>query len=241
MIKPFVLKGLSIASSLRILNTVVLPKACYLAHLWDFNDKISIHSILKDILRAPFNPPSELLHVVAQVPPMKLRHTQLRLTTLKQLILSNNFQIQDNPKSKLTLSLKTEVAKLLGIRTVTENTQIATTRLSRSQILNYITKLWKRIWNLTCICSGPTDNLLCKMGNPDALLTHNKVPLDRNPKITGSLCALLSGHSRLQAHLYRLGQTFSPTCICLGGDETPSHYVLSVVYSTPLENVTLTY
>ena len=47
----------------------------------------------------------------------------------------------------------------------------------------------------------------------------------RRPRLVGSLCALLTGHSRLQLHMYRLKLTFSPTCICLAEDETSIHFL----------------
>ena len=57
------------------------------------------------------------------------------------------------------------------------------------------------------------------------LLNKNAIPLYPNPKLVGILCSLLSGHTKLQVHLYKLKLTFSPTCICLKDDETPHHYI----------------
>ena len=60
-LKPFVFSNLNIECSRRIFLTVILPKACYLAHLWDTNHRISTYPYIKDMLRVPFRPPLEHL------------------------------------------------------------------------------------------------------------------------------------------------------------------------------------
>ena len=65
----------------------------------------------------------------------------------------------------------------------------------------------------------------------------NKLGLHLNDKyrVFGSIWGLLSGHWCLQYHLYVLDLTFSPTCICLTGDETSQHYS----FDCPLYNSVL--
>ena len=70
-------------------------------------------------------------------------------------------------------------------------------------------------------CCGLLDNLhLCWN-----VIFAYRIPLTITPKIFGPNCALLTGHCRLQLHLYKLNLTFSLTCICLMSDESPQHYL----------------
>ena len=55
----------------------------------------------------------------------------------------------------------------------------------------------------------PAEGLLASMTLPSAILTQNPIPNKLNNKLTGSLCALLTGHSRLQSHKYELGLTLN--------------------------------
>ena len=46
------------------------------------------------------------------------------------------------------------------------------------------------------------------------------------PRLVGVALSLVSGHCDLQLHRYKLGLTYSPTCLCLTEDESAGHFVL---------------
>ena len=70
-----------------------------------------------------------------------------------------------------------------------------------------------------------TDGLLYLFSDCKLIWNEQRIPLCTDPRLLGQLCGLLTGHANLQLHRYRLGLTFSPTCICLGGDESPQHFL----------------
>ena len=51
------------------------------------------------------------------------------------------------------------------------------------------------------------------------------VPRTLSPRVFGALCSLVTGHCALLEHKFKLGLSFTPTCICLEGDESVSHYM----------------
>ena len=72
--------------------------------------------------------------------------------------------------------------------------------------------------------ANPSSGLLSDIKLCQSIYSGNKLPLNVKSRVFGSICGLLTGHCRLQYHLYVLDLTFSPTSICLTGDETSQHY-----------------
>lgn len=180
------------------------------------------------MLHAPFNPPGDVLHVVGRILPISLMHTKFRLNIVRQLIMLNPNNLEEHPKSKLTLMLRSEYTKCMkyfnGSKNVTGEPMI-----KQPIIKNYINHLWDMKWN-NHLQRTQSCGLISTMDHPKLLLYKNQIPDTISPKLVGNLCALITGHSRLQDHTYLLKLTFSPTCICLTGDETPYHFL----YDCPL-------
>ena len=75
MLKPFMFSGLKINTSIRILKTVLFPKAAYLAYLWVTSHKLSLYTSLKTILNAPVYSAAKCLHAFSNIPPIELTYT----------------------------------------------------------------------------------------------------------------------------------------------------------------------
>ena len=154
---------------------------------------------------------------------------------LRQLITCNNTNIlHSHNRSNLNQILKIDGAKFLGLRLIDNFTVLSANSFSRYKIKAYITTKWKESWCNYMRSSGNTDGLLSFIENPTDLIDKSSIPLNNPAKLVGSLCALLTGHTRLQLHTYKLKLTFSPTCICLEEDESPYHFVFTCkLYSIP--------
>ena len=113
-----ILHGLSIRSTRKILCTTVIPKAYYLAHLWDWTHSLSLYYQLKEMLHTPFHPLSESLHVFSDILPVPIFYTKMRLGTVKQIAKLVPDNIRTYPKSKLALLMLSELAKLLKVRVI---------------------------------------------------------------------------------------------------------------------------
>ena len=235
LLQPFVNHGLKPSVLKRILLTTVIPAALYLSHLWDCSDSLSIYTQLKHMLHAPFFPPGEFLHSFVRILPIPLLHIKMRLTSLRQLIIIDPGLLA-YPKSKLTLILRSELAKLLNIRILTSEINLSVIDIKQSAINRHINNLWAKRWagyNLRNSGYG----LFSMLDDKQQIIDKNPIPLERDARLLGSLCALLTGHSRLQAHQYLLKLTLAPTCSCLGGDETPYHFIFECeLYQTIRKN-----
>ena len=113
----------------------------------------------------------------------------------------------------------------MGIRYISKLNDIIGGTLSKTRIMKHVKSIWQSKWANFCLNNGAIEGLLGYIQDPIKLISTNKVPLTYRPKLVGSLCVLLTGHTRLQLHLYKLKLTHSPTCICLEGDESPIHFV----------------
>ena len=226
LLKPFIFTNLSVTATRKILSSVILPKTCYLAHLWDTQIKFSIYSALKDMLRVPFFPPGEHLHVFSRIFPLPILYTYQRLNLAKQLLLHNDLNILEKyHKSPIAQSVKSDFLKYTGTRRLDDDQAIIS--FKKSQINKHIYKRWQMRWQTCCLQFNSSQGLLGLLADKSSLIYYNKIPLHLNPRIIGSLCALITGHTRLQLHTYKLKLTYSPTCVCLEEDESPHHYLFN--------------
>ena len=74
MMLPYIRHGLRPQVTRTILNTAILPKVLYNAYIWDINEEMSLHTCLKDLLGAPFNPSTETLHKLANTQTIHIRY-----------------------------------------------------------------------------------------------------------------------------------------------------------------------
>jgi len=223
MLKPYIYGGLNICTARKIILTVILPKAAYLAHIWDTSKCLSIYNMLKDTLHVPFQPPSECLHVFASIPPLNILYLRSRLKLVKQ-ILTIRGTANQYPRSMLTQILLAETRKFLDSRTASIDDKILR-YLTNNKIYTHTQNIWKISWVNFCKRYNSAESLINFIPDPSVLITTAKIPSKHDAKLTGKLCALISGHAKLQVHLYHLGLTFTPLCVCRGGDETPYHFL----------------
>ena len=85
--------------------------------------------------------------------------------------------------------------------------------------------VWSTSWSNFCRRYNSSESLINFVPNCKSLLSNARIPTNYETKLTGQLCSLISGHSNLNAHLFRLGLTLTPLCACSEGDETPLHYL----------------
>ena len=179
------------------------------------------------MLRVPYNPPLEQLHIYAQTKPLPIQYTILRLGLVSQLISSqHNLELQTYPNSKLSRLILADITKFTKTRNLSQPLQLEKCDFTKSKIHNYGNKLWQDQWVRYCRNNDTSYGLLHLIKDKTSLITNNPVPISQHPRLVGSICALLSGHTRLQLHTYKLKLTYSPTCICLAEDETSEHYVV---------------
>jgi len=76
MLKLVIYTVLNPETSRRIPVQVIMPKALYGASLWDNKTKISLNAPIKLLLGAHYSPPSESLHLLANIPPISLLYTK---------------------------------------------------------------------------------------------------------------------------------------------------------------------
>ena len=225
LLKPFIFKNLSIITTRKILSSVIIPKICYLGFLWDKKNCISLYRALKDMLRVPYRPPGEHLHVFARIKPISLLYESQRLTLMRQLIINKSaLTLVQYDKSLVYITLNASSRKFLGVRQL-NSVDLKSSNFKKSTINKYITKKWKETYNNYSKFSGTSYGLLLYVQDKATLIDSNPIPIQAAPRLVGNLCALLTGHTRLQLHTYRLGLTYSPTCVCLSEDETSQHYV----------------
>ena len=115
MLKPSIYTGLNPESSRRILAQVIMLKSLYGVTLWDHKIKLFLHGPIKLFLGAHYNLLSESLHLLANMPPIRLLYTGERLQLTRELVKTNNLcrlcksvQTMMSPELILTLQQKTE-------------------------------------------------------------------------------------------------------------------------------------
>ena len=105
----------------------------------------------------------------------------------------------------------------------TEIDKLTTKDLRNSEIRKCTSKERSRKWETFLKLQSGSDGLAYHL-EPNFLI-KNPLPLNMDPKLLGKACSLFSGHCNLNLHRYRLGLSFSPTCVCLQEDETVSHHL----------------
>ena len=222
MLTPLIRAGLNVSTTRKLLNTVILPKALYGAHLWDTDCKISIYYYLKEMMHIPYNPPEITLTTLAQMVPSDIGYCEKRLVIVKQLIASNDSEIFTNMKrSKLQKLFLADITRLMGRGFSIPNLQASDFKHSATHKLRK--KEIARRWNKYLTTSQGLDGLLYML--PPDLLLSEKLSLHLNPKLFGKLASLLTGHCNLQLHKYKLGLTYTPTCVCRAADESVHHHI----------------
>ena len=218
MVLPFLYSGLSAQTARSILTKVILPKAFYNAHIWDTKDTLTVYKQLKSLLRAPFFPPIEMLNNLSGVLPMKLQHMANRLGLARQLVGINDDTLWSCDRSFLVTNTVHLIRKIKQMRLITRE-EVYKSDLTKSKIKSHINREWERQWTKFRLYHNGTGLI--------DIMDYPVKPLDLRltPKLLGSICAAMTGHTRLQCHLYRIGMTFTPLCICLGGDESVFHHV----------------
>lgn len=199
-----------------------------MGHIWDSSNHVSLYDILKDALHVPYKPPAEALHVFIGLPPIRHLYTKSRLNLINQLSRSQT-NIEEFSLSALYKLLVSEGNRFIGIRSSKLDMVEYVSQAKPSNIHKYIHKSWEDSWRNFCVQFSQPGSLLQLLTNPIDLLNKRRLPLQANSMLVGQLCSLLTGHTRLQLHKYKLGHTFSPTCICLRGDETPLHFIQECV------------
>ena len=220
-LRPFISAGLSVEACLRILRMAIIPAACYNSHLWDYNNKLSVYGCLKESLRAPFNPPAEFLHLFTEIPQTAVRHSALRLSLVRQLLKGETWRgdllLRKGP---LVSALKADLASFLG-RSQSSNIQFD--MFSKGARVKFMSIKKLSSWNAFVSRNGASLGMMGFL--PVGHLSHSPIPLGYPPRVVGALCSLVTGHCMLQEHVYKLGLSFTPTCVCLTGDESVAHFL----------------
>ena len=94
--------------------------------------------------------------------------------------------------------------------------------LEKNSVKKYLQEKWSASYKN--YCRANSSGLLRDLDCSKQVVQSNRVPESLAPRVFGQVCALLTGHCRLQFHMYKLKMTFSPCCICLEEDETPEHF-----------------
>lgn len=222
MLKPFVFAGLNCKSGRRILTQAILPKAMYAASLWDTTLKMSISQQLKLLLGAHYNPPTEALHILIDIPPLDLLYTRERLQLVRGLIKVKSVRIlAETSKSHLTKTVTADLRKCVHRSVQLDNIQLAD--LTKQSINKCIEREWLRRWRAHIRDGMCPYGLLPQL--PQESLLQQPIPLQTKQAELGALCDLLTGHSKLQQFQYRAGLSYSPLCTCVQDEETPAHYL----------------
>ena len=201
---------------------VTLPAVTYSAPLWDFNHAISIHACLKNLLNVPFNPPAAYLHALSGVKPLNVSYTRSRLQLLRQLVQSGLWEESIlSQRGPLVAAIKTDMVGFLGRKFPAHSLGID--NVTRGAVKKFEQVKWEKSWR----SFERTQD--CKIGLtlslPSMFLLTNPIPLDGSRISIGLLCSIVSGHCSLQEFSYKLGLTFSPSCVCLSVDESVDHFL----------------
>ena len=117
-------------------------------------------------------------------------------------------------------NFKMVLSKFVGQRNFDECLTIRADQISKNNTQKFLHSQWKMNYKNFCRIN-PCSGLLA-----GSELVENSI----KPEVFGGICGFLTGHCRLQEHLYKLKLTFTPCCICLSEDESPHHYL----YTCPL-------
>ena len=222
MLKPFVFAGLNCETAKKIFTQAIIPKAMYAASLWDTTSKVNITQYIKFFLGAHYNPPSEALHKLIDIPPPTLLYTCERLHLMRGLAKYGYTDIiSSSPKSGITKVFLSDFKKVFDRHTQLQDIQ--PTALSKPIIKKTIQKEWSRMWSTQLSQGACPYGLLSQL--PPTYLDDHPIPLDFDRRSIGTLCDLLTGHSRLQLFQFRVNLSYTPICSCLRDEETPQHYL----------------
>ena len=221
LLTPFINAGLVPLTSRKIFTSVIVPKARYNSYIWDPKCETTTYKCLKDMLGVPFNPPTEALYQLTDIKPPELKNLSDIFTLCKLSSKDDTLQnILAQRKSELQMRIKTCLAKLCGRN---YSTHLSPEDFKKSKIDIILKTESRRRWKAR-LSNGDCSTGLLNRLPPDHLEKHH-VPLWLPRQEVALLCSMLTGHSKLQCHLYKLKLTFTPTCTCLKDDETVEHYL----------------
>lgn len=222
MMLPYIRHGLRPQVARTILNTAILPKVLYNAYIWDINEEMSLHTCLKDLLGAPFNPSTETLHKLANTQTIHIRYANDILNLCRLAIEGSTINnILSQEKSTLQKKIRCYIVKLLG-RHFTES-PLQAADFKKSKVQKLLKEESTRSWATHMRQGHNSEGLLSQLEVTH--LDHKPIPMCLPREITGQLCSLMTGQTKLQAFLYKLKQTYTPTCSCLMEDETVFHFI----------------
>ena len=218
----------------QILLASILPSGFYCSHLWDLDNSLSQYQYIKDILHTPYNPPSHYVHAASQILPTQFLNTKGRLNLTRRLLVKNLFPVEHKNSILVKLSIS-EVGKLKNDRSVVISS-LNPSDLKSSLIKKHVYSLWLKSW--LKFSQQQSYGPIYLDDNHPALLFNNPINLSIARDNIGSLCALLSGHGRLQEHQYKLGiaEPNSPLCLCLQADESAQHFLNECVLNKDARN-----
>ena len=220
MLLPFI-NSLTPKTLRTIYNSVIKPSGFYCSHLWDSDNQLNTYNFLKGITGSPHKPPEEFLHVATQILPTRLDHIKARLNLFKRMFTINQIPWH-HTNSTLFKIFFADVCRLLGTRSL-KHEDVNAKDFSKTLINKHVQQLWLSSWER--FFKTHDYGVLFTSDCESNLIFKHPLPLDQNKKLFGSLCALLSGHSRLQAHMYLLKLTHTPLCLCWQADETSEHFL----------------
>ena len=231
MLKPFIFTGLKPIATRKILNTVIIPKAYYNSFIWDENHTLSVHYCMKDLLGTSLNPPTEALHQISRIPTgrdlaSRDIYNYCRMAAGSLMLAT----MLEYTRSKLQKRVQSHIVKIKG-RNFSDN-PLTSEDFRKSIIHRKLREDRQQRWKTSLEIGNCGTGLLVDL-RTDHLEKH-PFPLDIPRKETSILTGVLTGHINLQCHLYRIGITFSPTCICLQEDETVQHYLYNCSLYTHL-------
>ena len=155
--------------------------------------------------------------------------THQRLRLAEQLMCSDKTVFTTHPKARLTKLINSEINRLN--KSDNSDTQLSHKVSTKTKLKVYGDNVGK-----ITVCTIVSPLAYLDSSDTTSLIHNNNIRTDCNPMLVGSLCALLTGHTRLQLHRYKLGLTFTFTCICLGGDESPYHFVFECALHINIRN-----
>ena len=124
-------------------------------------------------------------------------------------------------RSKLMKRVLSNIVKLKG-RKFSADT-LTKEDFKKSIIHNKLSKDRQQRWRTVLEIGDSGTGLLADLETNH--LEKHPIPLYISRRETSILTGILTGHLSLQCHLYLIGKTFSPTCVCLQEDETVQHFL----------------
>lgn len=184
------------------------------------------------MMHVPYNPPEPVLMMLAQMTPVDINQMIQRLGVVKQLIKSKDTTLNNNTKSKLQKTIKSDLTRLLGRGF--DTSQIDISNMKKSNFRNLKREQTLRKWNSYLATAGGSDGLIYQL--PSNYLLDNELPPDENVRNIGRLASLFTGHCNLGLHKYKLKLCYTPTCTCLVEDESVDHFVFKCPMYNNLRN-----